>query len=242
MNPAPTLPTAAQSQQIPEHLFATTPAGNFPAPGWQGRMLWVSGAIALHIAAIALMLTVSPVTTHPIDIMSVSLLPMAPPAATPPAPQPKAQPVVQKQVRQPVTTPKQPVTQSETALSQPQQAAAPSSSSASQSNQPASGSGKPGNDVPFTPANNAAYLNNPRPAYPNMSRRLGEQGTVVYEVHVLATGLPSEVKVAKSSGFQRLDEAGRETILKYWRFEPARRGGEAVAQTVTIPMPFVLEK
>lgn len=84
-----------------------------------------------------------------------------------------------------------------------------------------------------------AYLNNPAPEYPRMSRRLGEQGKVMLNVLVSVTGSPETVEILKSSGFERLDEAALNAV-KHWRFEPARKGGKAVSAYVHVPMPFSL--
>jgi protein TonB len=74
-----------------------------------------------------------------------------------------------------------------------------------------------------------------------MSRRLGEEGRVEVEVQVQADGTASKVSLRRSSGYPRLDEAALEAI-KRWKFIPAKRAGEAVAASVIVPMPFVLEK
>ncbi|MBI2315802.1 MAG: energy transducer TonB [Betaproteobacteria bacterium] len=83
------------------------------------------------------------------------------------------------------------------------------------------------------PVFSADYLDNPSPAYPAISRRLGEQGRVVLRVLVSAAGLIQEVQVRTSSGHARLDEAARETVHR-WRFVPARRGEQPVAAWVLI--------
>jgi len=59
-------------------------------------------------------------------------------------------------------------------------------------------------------------------------------------VHVGAEGTPLEVTIAKSSGYARLDEIARETVLRSWRFVPARQGEQAVAGTVRVPIDFSL--
>ncbi len=91
------------------------------------------------------------------------------------------------------------------------------------------------------PRFDAAYLNNPRPAYPVFSKRLKEQGRVQLRVHVLTTGLPDQIEVFKSSGFPRLDNAARDAVQS-WRFDAARRGSESIAEWVVVPLDFVLEK
>jgi protein TonB len=85
-----------------------------------------------------------------------------------------------------------------------------------------------------------AYLHNPRPAYPDASRRLGQEGRVVLRVRVSAQGLPVAVAVKQSSGFSRLDEAARAAVER-WRFVPARRGDEAVESLAEVPIQFNLD-
>lgn len=90
------------------------------------------------------------------------------------------------------------------------------------------------------PRFSAAYLDNPKPIYPPASRRLGEEGKVILRVHVLPDGRPESVEIKASSGFPRLDEAARAAVEK-WRFIPARRGEEAVAAWVVVPIVFSLD-
>ena len=62
-----------------------------------------------------------------------------------------------------------------------------------------------------------------QPEYPPASRRAGEAGTVTLQVFVQENGRAGEVKVAKSSGFEKLDEAAVKEVQRNWRFVPARR-------------------
>lgn len=95
--------------------------------------------------------------------------------------------------------------------------------------------------VPITAARfDADYLDNPKPIYPLVSRRLGEQGKVLLRVHVSATGLAEKVEVKTSSGYARLDQAATDAVSR-WRFVPARRGDQAIAAWVQVPITFQLE-
>jgi protein TonB len=85
-----------------------------------------------------------------------------------------------------------------------------------------------------------AYLRNPAPAYPSLSRRLHEQGRVVLRVRVAASGDPREVRVESSSGSERLDRAAVDAV-RHWRFAPARRGSEAIEGEALVPVTFTLE-
>jgi periplasmic protein TonB len=95
--------------------------------------------------------------------------------------------------------------------------------------------------APFTAARfDAAYLQNPEPVFPLLSRRLQEEGKVMLLVQVSANGDPESVQVKQSSGYLRLDEAAVKAVRK-WRFAPARRGTEAVATSVSVPLVFRLD-
>lgn len=93
----------------------------------------------------------------------------------------------------------------------------------------------------ITPARfNAAYLNNPEPKYPPLSRRLGEEGKVLLKVRVTPEGLAAAVDLEKSSNFERLDMAAREVVAR-WRFVPAKRGDQPIEASVIVPIVFRLE-
>ncbi|MBI5890404.1 MAG: energy transducer TonB [Nitrosomonadales bacterium] len=86
----------------------------------------------------------------------------------------------------------------------------------------------------------ADYLNNPRPPYPMVARRMGYHGKVVLDVEVLAEGKAGDVKLHQSCGYDILDNAALQTV-KTWRFSPARRFGQAVTQRFLVPIKFSLE-
>lgn len=105
------------------------------------------------------------------------------------------------------------------------------------------GPGQASNAVPARierPDSSADYLDNPRPAYPAMSRRLGEQGQVLLRVWVEADGRPSQVELRRSSGFDRLDRAALQAVQR-WRFVPGQRAGLPEAMWTEVPLQFVLE-
>ena len=83
------------------------------------------------------------------------------------------------------------------------------------------------------------YDLNPHPLYPDVSRRRGQQGTVLLEVAVQADGVVDTVSVSQSSGYKSLDRAAL-TAVRRWRFRPATSAGLAVASRVVIPIDFVL--
>ncbi len=90
------------------------------------------------------------------------------------------------------------------------------------------------------PSSNADYLQNPKPAYPPLSKRLGEQGKVIVRVLIGADGTPRKAEIRQSSGFDRLDQAALNTVLK-WRYVPGKRAGVAEEMWFNVPINFVLE-
>src|SRR2546426_5543564 len=77
------------------------------------------------------------------------------------------------------------------------------------------------------------------PSYPATARRLGIEGTALLSVFVDAAGRVGEVVVKQSAGHPDLDRAAADAVRR-WRFEPARRGAEAVAMWVELPVEFRL--
>ncbi len=90
------------------------------------------------------------------------------------------------------------------------------------------------------PSSDAAYLNNPKPSYPALSRRLGEQGKVVVRVLIGVDGMAQQAEIRSSSGYDRLDQAALATV-RSWRYVPGKRNGLAEAMWFNVPINFVLE-
>ena len=90
------------------------------------------------------------------------------------------------------------------------------------------------------PSSSANYLNNPKPDYPPLSQRMGEEGTVRIRVFVLKNGRAQEASVQKSSGYPRLDAAALKAALS-WRYVPGTLGGEARDMWVITPISFKLD-
>jgi periplasmic protein TonB len=90
------------------------------------------------------------------------------------------------------------------------------------------------------PSTSADYLQNPQPVYPPMSKRLGEQGSVMLRVLIGADGRPLDAEIRKSSGYERLDRTALETVRK-WRFVPGKRNGVPEDMWFNVPINFVLE-
>lgn len=90
------------------------------------------------------------------------------------------------------------------------------------------------------PSSDADYLRNPKPPYPALSRRLGEQGLVVHSVLIGVDGAAVSARLVKSSGFERLDQAAYQAIMR-WRYTPGNRNGVPEAMTFNVPFNWVLE-
>ncbi len=95
--------------------------------------------------------------------------------------------------------------------------------------------------VPAPVVADAVPLATPRPGYPRLSRRAGEEGSVLCRLHVGADGRVRRVEVVESSGHERLDRAAAET-LSDWQFEPRREDGRAVDARVLHRVTFRLRE
>lgn len=147
-----------------------------------------------------------------------------------PKPEPVAEPTPQPEVAPmpPAVTQQQPVQEPA-----PQPVAAPKAVEAEPAPQP-----EP-EPVIEPPRFGVAYLNNPPPSYPSLSRRMGEEGRVILRVLVGADGKPQGVEVENGSGSERLDKAALDAVRK-WKFIPARRNNEAISAYVLVPVKFSL--
>jgi protein TonB len=222
--------------------------------GVAARVLAVVGAHAAIILALA---QVHPELRQQIEPLFVSLITPPQPKVEPPPvevpkvkPRPEAKPVPRKPQAEapapsrPIQAPVERAPVSETALSAPPAAPAPEAASVEPgpgTSSGATGTGKGGASAPVVaPRFDVAYLNNPRPEYPRISRRMGEQGKVLLHVFVNAAGQAEKVEIRNSSGYARLDESAREAVRR-WKFVPARQGDQPVSAWVLVPVSFVLE-
>lgn len=101
------------------------------------------------------------------------------------------------------------------------------------------GSGKRGNGF-SGPYADAGFFSNPKPPYPAVSRRMGEEGHVLLSVHIRADGHVDEVKLKQSSGFTRLDDSAMKTV-RHWRYVPAKRNGKPIPYWYVQPIRFSLD-
>lgn len=220
---------------------------------------WLAAILTLTLHAAALSLLNRPATLpvtapprpQPVSVELVSAVPeeavpevvepAAPSEPEPPPPETKTvdenallSPVVEKKPP-PVAKKKVPVkkrqpTPKPPAEAKPALASAPSATTPSPAAAPA----------PLTPPlANADYLHNPTPSYPDVAISRGYEGTVLLNVQVRADGKVQTIRIQKSSGYSALDDAARDTVLR-WSFVPARRGNQAVSGWVIVPIDFSL--
>jgi protein TonB len=190
-----------------------------------------------------------PLETMPEPIM-VSLL-SAPQAAPQKPVVPPAKPVeqqqkpIKKQIKTPINKPAVPVIKPASqpaapSVEQPPMPATPASSPVAEAQAKPTNTKAADTQTYQSPSFNAAYLNNPAPKYPSVSRRLGEQGLVLLRVQVTADGAAESVELQTGSGSNRLDQAALEAVKK-WQFVPAKRGEQSVSASVVVPVRFSLE-
>jgi TonB family protein len=86
----------------------------------------------------------------------------------------------------------------------------------------------------------AVLKNAPQPRYPNDAIRHKEQGSVLLLVLVGKDGLPKDIKVIQSSGFDSLDLAAI-NALSQWTYRPRTVDGVPVEAYLRFPLNFNLK-
>lgn len=183
----------------------------------------------------------------PAEVLSQFVDPPAPklePLPPPPIPQ---TPTVQKKAltKAPVLPPPQPMAIADptpspnapTGVVTPPPQLAPMAAVPAAHDAPAA---PPAPPVVQLPSSDADYLQNPRPPYPPISKRLNEQGKTTVRVLIGSDGLPQRSEIVRSSGFDRLDQVAVATVMR-WRYVPGKRGGVPEAMWVNVPINWVLE-
>jgi len=80
-----------------------------------------------------------------------------------------------------------------------------------------------------------------QPPYPMSSIHLGEAGALALDILVGADGRVRDAKVAKSSGYDRLDQAAVSEAKQHWHLRPAARNGVPFEQWLTLKVVFRLQ-
>jgi len=235
-------------------MSSTAPPGTGPYEGLlfaRSDGLWLCGIVAVHAALLAGVLLgpsrVEPPVTPP---AVMGMLVAAPPPAEVMLPKPLSivpelpKPRVVQRPKQ-ASLPSVPLAPpSERAVTAPPVESThqdqPEADAIARQKMAAPPTAVPGPPEVTPPRTDAAHLSNPAPQYPPMSRRYGEQGRVVFDVYILPDGSVGEIKLKRSSGHARLDEAAFSTVRR-WRYVPAHRGDEPIPYWYIQPITFSLD-
>lgn len=211
------------------------------------RILVVVSVVLLHVGVLwafqSGLLRRAVEVVVPGEILSEFISPPAPPAPVRQAPSPQPKPQRPRPVQAQATPPPTPAPSPEPApvLVAPAPAVAAQAPAAIEASAVAATPSAPPAPARIElPSSDAAYLNNPKPGYPVLSRRLGEQGRVVVRVLIGTDGNAQKAEIAKSSGYSRLDQTALATVLK-WRYVPGKRNGQPESMWFDVPISFVLE-
>ncbi len=209
--------------------------------------------LLVHMVVFAALINAAPITPQIKPVakpMLVSLVAspapepeVVPLLPTPPKPEPvikKQKPVVKPVVKETVPEP-QPIVAQQPVVSEPAPAAITPEPPAVVAKAPEAPKEVPVVEPKVEPPRfGAAYLENPAPAYPSQSRRIGEEGRVLLRVLVSEKGDAANVEVDSGSGSERLDRAALDAVKK-WRFIPAKRNNQPISAYVIVPIKFSLQ-
>lgn len=230
-------------------MIPTVAASDLSRPRLNRNVLIAGGVVIFHVAALwalqAGLLQRAVEIIVPAEILSEVIEPPAPKVAPPPPPPPA--PVKQPVAKSPAP-PTLPPAPQPVAIADPTPAPnAPTGVTAPQPPAPpvaapvaAAPVAPPAPPKVELPSSDADYLQNPKPPYPAISKRLGEQGKVIVRVLIETNGVPVKAEIRQSSGYDRLDQTAMATVLK-WRYVPGKRGGVPEAMWFSVPINFVLE-
>jgi TonB family protein len=82
-------------------------------------------------------------------------------------------------------------------------------------------------------------LRSVQPQYPAEQLRKGIEGVVVVSALIDESGNVKETKIVRSSGNEGLDSSAASGLAS-WKFDPAKRGGQAVPSRFEMPVRFNL--
>lgn len=242
------------------YSMSAMPSSTLTAPAFQWPTLprnvcIAVGVVAFHVLALwALqsgLLRRAVEVLVPVQLLAEFVTPPAPTVAPPPpAPTPAVQPVVKTKavanLPPPVSVPlplaiadPTPAEAAPVGITTPQ-APGPALTAPVAAYAPAAPPAPPAPPRVELPSSNADYLQNPKPQYPGISKRLGEQGQVVHSVLIGADGLPVSAHLIKSSGYDRLDQAAYTAVMR-WRYVPGKRNGVPTSMSFNVPINWVLE-
>ena len=218
-------------------------------PRFSRNTVIVAGVVAFHVLALwalqsGLMRRAMEIIV-PVEMLSEFIEPPQPKPAPPVPPAPVKQPVVKTKeptrpptpqplaIADPTPTPNAP-----TGVTTPQPPAPPVATPVAVA-PPAPPVAPPAPPKVELPSSDADYLQNPKPVYPTISKRLGEQGQVIHNVVISVDGRPVSATLVKSSGFSRLDQAAYKAVMG-WRYIPGKRNGVVTEMSYNVPVTWNL--
>lgn len=248
--------SAASGLKSAPRVGPPRPASGSIFPGARITPALIIGVVLAHAALVGLLL-LTPDTSQPVTPPRPLMVSLIEPRVEAPRPQPQAEPrppPPQPQPRQPkraakLSPPVLPAKPASLPLPQPtidaaeslpEPALIPDVSPPTPTAKVEAPNPAPLLPATPTPPRPADYLSNPKPPYPALSKRRGEEGTVRLNILVNPDGSVAQLELAKSSGYTRLDRSAMETVQSRWKFEPARQHGRPVAAWVIVPIEFTL--
>lgn len=93
--------------------------------------------------------------------------------------------------------------------------------------------------LPVVSDSEVDYVVRPEIRFPLAAKRAREHGTVLLAVIVDENGLVRQIRVHRSSGYQRLDEVALKA-LRALRVKPYTRNGMAMSVEIRVPVEFSL--
>lgn len=220
------------------------------APRISRNALIAGGVVVLHVGMLWLLQTGllrrAVEIIVPVALLSEMITPPAPKVEPPPTPRPPEpqQPVKKAEPRLPPPPVPQaiadptPAPNAPTGTTAPQPPAPPMAAPVAPA--AAAPAAPPAPARIELPSSDAAYLQNPPLTYPSMSTRLGEQGKVLVRVLIGADGRPQKAELKRTSGFDRLDRAALDYVMKC-RYVPGTVGGTPQAMWYEAPVDFILK-
>ncbi|MBF8177485.1 MAG: energy transducer TonB [Burkholderiaceae bacterium] len=198
--------------------------------------------IAIHIAlfyALRSGLVHQVAKVLPREIFADFITEQPAPAPAPKPAEPKTVPVVKKQVTRPTPRPVVTEAPSPQAITENVAPAPPSNEPPS----PPTPSAPAAPSVPATPKliSGVSYINPPRPVYPPLDARMGNEGTVTLRVLINEKGRAEKVEVQKSSGSLRMDDAARDAVMRAL-FKPYLEDGRPAPAFAIVPINFTLNR
>jgi len=218
--------------------MATRAAAHHPQPDWQ-RITALSTSFLMHaVAAMAvavpLAMQVERIESRPVAASLIDTPPPVPPP--PPEQQPPPRAPLHHATSQPPPAPPVPVRSVIEVPAPPAPVDAtpvqPATPAATSDVADGAGAGE---------TRRLAYDGVLKLKYPATALRSRQQGEVLLNVLVDASGNVQRIEIARSSGHADLDSAAREAVQRA-HFKPVLRDGHAIAAWGTVPIEFRLDR